>query len=232
MIRFSMVSGCSLLAAVCGGDGGGESFYLGLKHTPAANLGDGGPFVRATRQGARIMLRTALVLSCILVAACGNDGGGTPTDDLNDKELGEEAVAKLKECGVYSAPQNPEEDSLQDEFDRCVARCLIEEGNCDVVQALQCDEDPPTGDPLVRCLVDCPLDPADGFECDGQRIPFALVCDGSRDCPKAEEEQNCEPYVCENGEKVVGKDLRCDNVAQCRDGSDEDGCPFTCDSTT
>ncbi len=176
------------------------------------------------------MLRASIISSCIFCVACGSDDGdGRSAANLSDRDLGDQVTAKIKSCDVYFAPQDPKDDTVQDEFDRCVARCILEEADCSTLQALQCGEELTVANPFYDCARLCPPEPEDGFVCrDFEKIPFGLVCDGERDCGKAEDEENCEPYVCDDGEEIVGKGLRCDNIADCADNSDEEDCPFSC----
>ncbi len=43
------------------------------------------------------------------------------------------------------------------------------------------------------------------------------------DCADRSDERNCPMFHCTDGQDIVAH-LRCDNVANCSDGSDESGC--------
>lgn len=181
------------------------------------------------KHASRNVLRAMLLIAC---SACGGDDDESGSAKLNDAELAEETNARLKECNVYLPPQNPEDDKVRDDFERCVARCVLDETSCADLLALSCDQSLEGGHPFIDCIQPCPLAPKDGFECeDGQRVAFAFVCDGNDDCKGGEDEarEQCEPYRCDDGEPIQDRDARCNSEVQCSDGSDEADCPFTCE---
>jgi hypothetical protein len=147
------------------------------------------------------------------------------TGSATDRALQEMTIAKLKTCGAFEPSADPSTYAIEDEFDRCIGRCLLT-ASCSEFKALACDEDE---NALARCADKCPDPPADGFRCnDGSRIAHAALCDLFDDCESGEDELNCGQYRCKNGEIVPAKSARCDSNLDCEDGTDESGCSFVC----
>jgi len=181
----------------------------------------------------------------LAIAACDPDSKNTkdgssdssnssPADSLSDQQLSEQWLQKRKDCGTYYPSQDPANDTVRDGFDRCVARCFLEQ-DCDKLVEIWCEGGVPAGDPFLDCVSECPEEPKDGYKCkDGSRIPLRIVCDGSPHCSAGEDEQGCAPYVCEDGQEIIGTDIECNNRGECEDYSDEESeedfffCPLTC----
>ena len=160
--------------------------------------------------------------------ASADSGPGRPEAGVStttDPELQKQNIEKLKACGMYEPSIDPAEYSIEDEYDRCFARCVIA-ASCPQLTSVICEDAENT---LYNCLVACPDPPADGFRCkDGSLIPHAALCDLEPDCDDEEDEANCGEFRCANGEVVPAKSARCDYIEDCVDGSDERGCMFSC----
>lgn len=165
----------------------------------------------------------------VLLSGCGDGGSEPAPDPEGDRDLAKQVLAHLKKCEVYFAPLDPRDDTIRDETDRCIGRCLVD-APCDALVAIQCRDGLPASDPLAQCVEKCPTVPDDGYVCKQGDLTIAhrSVCDGLKDCDTGEDEVGCKPFVCESGEEIVDKGFRCDGAVQCEDGSDEDGCPLLC----
>ena len=163
-------------------------------------------------------------------ARASSDAGAGRTPEAGasatgDSELERQHIEKLKACGMYEPSIDPAEYSVQDEYDRCFARCVIA-SSCPQLTGLVCED---AENALYDCLVACPEVPSDGFRCrDGSRIPHAALCDLVPDCEDEEDESGCGEFRCMNGEILPAKSARCDYIEDCLDGSDERGCAFSC----
>ena len=156
-------------------------------------------------------------------AGDGDSQGGSKTD----AELLAEVSARLKECKVWQPFH--ERVVIEDDFDRCGARCTID-ASCALLYDLTCSDDFDSVTPYFECIEDCPFSPKDGFACKGGRkIPHVAVCDGEEDCSDGADEQGCEPFVCKDGEEIMPADIDCDGFEDCSDGSDEEGCVNVCE---
>ncbi len=162
-----------------------------------------------------------------LVVAASACGGGADAGDA-DTQLVDDAVAKLKECELYTPPSDPREQSIKDDYDRCAAKCVAE-ATCPDIKQLMCSDMPNESSTILKCLTACPLLPDDGFACsDASKIAHAALCDGADDCPEGEDETNCGTHKCADGEQLDSSDVKCDSFDDCGDGSDEAGCPNVC----
>ncbi|MDB4989134.1 MAG: low-density lipoprotein receptor-related protein 2-like [Myxococcaceae bacterium] len=177
---------------------------------------------------AKAGLRFVLGLGALgLAAACGGDDSGSKSGSADDA-LAASAKAKLMQCKLYEAKGSQSETLIQDESDRCAARCVTS-ASCDDLTALRCEDNPSSSNPFGACVQNCPDAPADGYACkDGERIAHIYLCDGESDCVGGEDEQNCKTFTCKNGEKLQLSDVECDGYEDCSDGSDELGCAVVC----
>lgn len=142
-----------------------------------------------------------------------------------DLELERRAIEKFKMCGMFEPSAAQTQYSIEDEYDRCAARCALT-ASCAEIASSVCDQ---ADDAFTDCLLDCPDPPADGYRCrDGSRIPHAALCDLVPDCAGREDESGCGQHRCANGELIPASSARCDYIEDCADGSDERGCAFTC----
>lgn len=142
-----------------------------------------------------------------------------------DVSLEERTIAKLKQCGLYEAEGAPNQYSVEDAYDVCVAQCTLG-ASCAAMKQLVC-EDRDSG--FTDCLDGCDDAPRDGFRCtDGSRIPHAALCDLFPDCANDEDERACGEFVCADGEIIPARSARCDWIEDCLDGSDERGCMLVC----
>lgn len=180
----------------------------------AAASGEAGPLADATAE-----------------AGAGGDSGPTAEAGAeagplaSDLDLERRGIEQAKACGFYEPSQDPAGYVVQDEFDRCLTRCWLA-ASCAEIDAYLCED---ALNALDRCIVECPLQPLDGFRCaDGSRIPHALVCNLEADCPDDEDEMNCGEFRCSNGERIPASSARCDGWEDCLDGSDERACASSC----
>jgi hypothetical protein len=170
-----------------------------------------------------------LALLGLLLVSCGDDekkpaaGGGE-----SDEQLASGFVARLRECDILS-PGEYNDHEIQDDFDRCLARCTIE-ARCQDLEAI-CSERL-SSNAFFTCSFDCEDSTfADQFECDdGARIPHSSLCDLVEDCDGGEDEgrPDCGTYTCDDGEVLLASEVKCDGVEDCGDGSDEKGCATFC----
>jgi len=163
----------------------------------------------------------------------GDSGDGDSGDgdsqggDKTDAELLADVTAKMKACNLWQP--SDEKIVIEDDFDRCGARCTLD-SSCDVLHELVCSDDFNVASPYYACLRKCPISPKDGFACKGgKKIPHVAVCDGEEDCSDGADEQDCEPFVCEDGEEITPAFVECDGFEDCGDGSDEKGCADVCE---
>jgi hypothetical protein len=142
-----------------------------------------------------------------------------------DLELERRAIEKLKMCGMFEPSVDAAQYNVEDEYDRCTARCLLAAA-CAQIASTVCDD---ADNALANCVLDCPDPPSDGFRCrDGSRIPHAALCDLFPDCAGEEDESGCGQFRCADGDSIPARSARCDYVEDCADGSDEQGCAFSC----
>lgn len=154
----------------------------------------------------------------------GDAGEVAPPAPTEDELLAQAMEAKLRQCEIVKGSGYFNVGLVQDEWDRCIARCIVDIG-CTDLRFQFCLN---IGDVYKNCHNACPTSPADGFLCgDGTRIPHHGVCDGDDTpykCPGHEDELNCETWACDNGEYVSARAV-CDgssDKAACADGSDEE----------
>jgi hypothetical protein len=160
-----------------------------------------------------------------------DDAGSTDTPSLTDMALERMVRDKLNTCGVIDrlAIGHANLGSVIDEYDRCTARCIIEASCADVFTAYCGDTSADRG--VAACTANCDTSPVDGFACaDGTMIPQSFYCDLREDCAGGEDEgvERCGSFGCNTGPEVPSEDIWCDNVPDCEDGSDENGCIFVC----
>lgn len=126
--------------------------------------------------------------------------------------LSEELLASSCEEDMECAPKG----------ECAIARCL--HGRCvDSLEPSLCND----GE-LCSYNEGC-LPAANRFACgDGETLPLAKVCDGTRDCLSGLDEANCTPFewTCADGDGTIPLAKLCDGSQDCADGSDErDHCP-------
>jgi hypothetical protein len=164
--------------------------------------------------------------------ASASTDAGASTDASASTDAGSEraslelqGVAKLKQCGLYEAEGDPNQYSVEDDYDVCVVQCTLS-APCSQLKQLVCEERENT---FTRCIDGCNDAPIDGFKChDGARIPHAALCDLVDDCEGGEDEASCGTFVCTDGEIIPASSARCDWIEDCVDGSDELGCMLSC----
>jgi hypothetical protein len=188
-----------------------------------------------------MILRACIALAVLACFSCGGDDEGTPRDDLDepggrrpeppttpeqeaaDTRLTREVQQRLVGCGLLATDARGARNLVQDDYDRCYARCTLE-ASCEAIVASSCDEQESA---LATCIAQCPGAPSDGFACaNGKRIAHVAVCDGEEDCRAGEDERDCE-VRCADGQPLESADLECDGTPDCSDGSDEAAC-LTC----
>lgn len=176
-----------------------------------------------TTDGARALLVGILVAA--LASACNGEGL---------------TASKLSACGFYTEGEVVEHPLYAPDacYDGCLAEASCEELSAAICREsielrVRCDE---------RCAFHCPMgelirreQECDGVEnCEGgadeaecpepdEACRFATRCDGVVACADLSDEQGCEPFVCDNGQRILG-DVRCNGYRQCGDGSDEEEC--------
>lgn len=176
----------------------------------------------ALQSGVRV--GAGLLLGAWLVA-CGGD-----SKDSSYAKLASELEAKLQKCKLEASKTVAAADEIQDETEACLAHCLLD-ASCTDLRGQLCGEGEGAGSTITECYLTCPTTPRDGFACkSGTKILHSSVCDGQLDCAAGEDEADCKPYTCADGEKLDRVDdfLECDGVQDCRDGSDEEGCEAIC----
>ena len=90
-------------------------------------------------------------------------------------------------------------------------------------------------------LGDCAtINCTNSYKCPGSYcVPFHRVCDGHADCIEAEDEEQCDEYICKGFLRCAGSSICvhpndvCDSIIHCPDGDDEmlgdvRGCPLGC----
>ncbi|MFM2417869.1 MAG: hypothetical protein RL385_2592 [Pseudomonadota bacterium] len=160
-----------------------------------------------------------------LEAAGAADGGLSDITAMDSASLERDSIAKLDTCGLYEPTADPKDYVVEDAFDVCLARCVLD-APCDEVLATFCED---RSNAYARCISGCPLAPPDGFRCaGGGTIPRSYQCDNTTDCTDGSDERGCQPYTCADGEKLTVTAARCDLVEDCEDGSDETGCKDPC----
>jgi hypothetical protein len=184
-----------------------------------------------TRTLARLIFSFAVP---VVLTACPADSANEPGPQSEgqtgaagsaDLELERMTVEKLKACRAYEPLADPKSYSVEDELDRCAARCFLD-ASCEAIQTFACGGDELA---LIHCAEACDSAPADGFRCsDGTRIAHAALCDQFEDCPNGEDEKKCGEYRCSDGEVIPAAGVRCDWIEDCGDGSDERGCAIDC----
>jgi hypothetical protein len=143
---------------------------------------------------------------------------------VDDDTLAALVRAKLEQCGVLGAGEHSE-PPVRDAYDRCVAACYLGAA-CPAVHATRCDE--PDED-LLSCMKDCnQASFADGFDCGGEKVRYAWVCDTFLDCANGNDEQGCGSFRCDDGQLIASSAVRCSGDRECDDGSDEAGCAPWC----
>lgn len=170
----------------------------------------------------------SLCLTLSLIA-CGDDASSKPEGSPEDVKLADDVVAKSKACKLYTAPANPVNDTVQDDFDRCVGACFLD-ASCEELKLVACSDKKDTEkEAFVLCIRKCSTRPEDGFACDdGTTLAHLFVCDGSQDCYNAEDERDCQGFTCANGQMTSHDEAKCDGSEDCPDGSDERDCPDLC----
>lgn len=183
----------------------------------------------------------------LLVVACGDgddddspggtDAGsgdaGTASGDAgtrSDSQLATDTTAKLMQCNAYDGPpRDPSDEKIEDEFDRCAARCVIEASCASLTEFLCSEQEPSASNPALLCFKKCPQHPSDGYACsNGTKIPKSSQCDGFADCEDGADENGCGTYRCKDGEEIDDTHVECDGFDDCIDASDESGCPAAC----
>lgn len=153
-------------------------------------------------------LRLMMVLALALVAC-------SPDDDA---EVGSRTTARLQECGLLSAGEQPALPFYLPNgcYDRCFAG-----GTCAELEGLLCGTSIDVG---LRCDQRC------AFRCfDGVLLRLDAECNGSPECAGGEDELECPSPPVEPQCRFA---IRCDGVAQCASGFDEEGCvPFVCETS-
>ncbi len=175
-------------------------------------------------------IHSTLLVMLLAASACGGDGASdTEQDPAADKKLAEDLVAKEKECKLYAGPaSNPVNDTIQDEYDRCLGKCLLD-APCAALKEVACTDTRDETESLTLCVEKCPESPKDGFACaDGTPIPHSFACDGSPDCEGGEDEEDCKGHTCQDGQRLTNDEAKCDLYEDCEDGSDEADCPNIC----
>ncbi|XP_059153771.1 low-density lipoprotein receptor-related protein 4-like [Physella acuta] len=104
-------------------------------------------------------------------------------------------------------------------------RCVPMKWTCDMEE--DCDD---ASDERLNCPTDCShanqFKCASGNECQSRDF----VCDGTIDCHDGSDEQNCENFVCPDGEIKCDNHLcieaawKCDGYNDCGNNWDETGC--------
>jgi Low-density lipoprotein receptor domain class A len=137
-------------------------------------------------------------------------------------------LAKYEECDYREPDLSDAEYSVEDSFDACIGRCLLEAG-CDDLKTAVCDDT--ASGAVGECLSACKpsLSLPGGFACgNGRSIPHAFVCDLEADCADGEDEDGCGTFTCDDGRVLPARSVRCDQIEDCADGSDEAGCKLSC----